>query len=306
MVLCWIALPVFAVLGIFSAKYRKLTKESLECLFKTATFQKCSSGLDDRIKSQITGNLLKFSPRSARFFYKNYKILSLIFVALLLWSAVVSVQGVYNYIEYGNCNGPNDDGFCILDPMGANSATCAIPGSVESGNITIPVVDSEDPILGNENAELTVLEFGCYVCPYTNKVEKTVQEVFEYYDGRVNLQFIAYPIGGHNFSYESSMAVRCADEQGAYEDYHSALFAQEMNFNNETFGNLAAELELNLTQFESCMQNQTYASEIEEDKTLAIAAGVRGTPTFFVGEQQIVGPKPFKTFKKIINEELGK
>jgi len=58
--LCWIALPIFAVLGIFSAKYRKLTIESLECLFKTATFQKCKSGLDDRIKSQITGKLLKY------------------------------------------------------------------------------------------------------------------------------------------------------------------------------------------------------------------------------------------------------
>jgi hypothetical protein len=118
MVLCWLALPVFAVLAIFSAKYRRLTAESLECLFKTATFRKCSSGLDDRIKSQITGKLLKFSPRSAGFFYKNYKIISLIFLVVFIWSTWVSAVAIYNYVEHGNCNGPEDpNGFCIIDSV---------------------------------------------------------------------------------------------------------------------------------------------------------------------------------------------
>ncbi len=39
---------------------------------------------------------------------------------------------------------------------------------------------------------------------------------------------------------------------------------------------------------------------------MGIYAGVRGTPTFFINEQKIVGSKPFKTFKKIIDKELKK
>ncbi|MBU0760895.1 MAG: hypothetical protein KJ858_04340 [Nanoarchaeota archaeon] len=113
--LCWIALPVFAFLGIFSVKYRRLTRESLECLFKTATFQKCRSGLDDRIKSKISGNLLRFSPGTARFFYKNYKAISFILLIVFLWSTYASGTAVYNYVKYGNCNGFDEDGFCILD-----------------------------------------------------------------------------------------------------------------------------------------------------------------------------------------------
>lgn len=61
MVLCIIALPIFVILSIFSAKYRKLTLESLDCILRTATFRKCRSGLDDRIKSSLTGKMMKFS-----------------------------------------------------------------------------------------------------------------------------------------------------------------------------------------------------------------------------------------------------
>lgn len=307
MVLCWVALPVFAFLGIFSVKYRRLTKEALECLFKTVTLRKCQSGLDDRIKSQITGKLLKFSPKSARFFYRNYKVISFILVIIFLWSTYVSGVAIYNYVEYGNCNGPDDNGFCILDPTGGNSATCEIPGTISNkGNITYPEPSLSNPLIGNENAELTIIEFGCYVCPYTNEAEKTVQEVLEYYQGKVNLQFIVYPLPGHEFSYESSMASKCAEEQGKYEEYHRRLFMQNLNFTNQTFDNIALELNLDINKFEICMQNQTYKDEIEEDKELAVAAGVKGTPTFFVNKQIIVGPKPFKTFKKVIDGELKK
>lgn len=125
MVLCWIALPVFAILGIFSAKYRKLTKDAFECLFKTATFRKCSSGLDDRIKSDVTGTFLKYSPPTARFFYNNYKLISWIIVILVLMSAYFTGVGVYNYVKYGNCNGPNSNEFCIFNPF-ANTGQAAV------------------------------------------------------------------------------------------------------------------------------------------------------------------------------------
>src|SRR3989338_1305362 len=118
MVLCIIALPVFAILGIFSLKYRKLANDSLECIFKTATFKKCESGLDDRIKSSISGIFMRFSPKAAGAVYKNYKIISWIILAVFIWSIYGASAGIYNYIQYGNCNGPSDTGFCLLDPTG--------------------------------------------------------------------------------------------------------------------------------------------------------------------------------------------
>jgi len=114
MVLCLLALPIFAILGIFSLKYRKLTKDSLECLFKTVTFRKCESGLDDRIRSDITGTFLNYSPKLAKFFYKHYKIISWIVLILFIWSIYSGGIGIYNYVTHGNCNGPNSGNFCLM------------------------------------------------------------------------------------------------------------------------------------------------------------------------------------------------
>lgn len=122
MVLCLLALPIFAILGLFSLKYRKLTKESLDCMFRTVTLRKCRSGLDERIKSDVTGKLMKVSPRIARGFYKNYKLISWIIILLFVWATYISAIGIYNYYAYGNCNGENSSEFCILNPTGTGEA----------------------------------------------------------------------------------------------------------------------------------------------------------------------------------------
>lgn len=304
MVLCWIALPVFAVLGLFSVRYRKLTKDSLECLFKTVTFRKCSSGLDDKIKSDISGTLLKYSPKAAKFTYNNYKLLSWIIVILFVWSAWVGGVGMVNYIQYGNCNGPEETGFCVFDPSGGGLSDI---DTVTPSEIILPVLEDNDPIIGPADAELTIIEFGCYSCPYTKKAEPVIQEVIDHYDGRVNFQFKTLPIPRHEHTYHSSLAADCAAEQGKYKEYHDALFEQQDMLTNESFvGVLAGQVDLNITQFDECFTSGKYNDEIQADAEMGLNAGVLGTPTFFIGDQTIVGPKPFKTFKKLIDDELAK
>ncbi len=306
MVLCLIALPVFALLGIFSVKYRQLTKDALECLFSTVTLRKCRSGLDDKIKSDVTGTFLKYSPQTAKFVYKHYKILSWIILIIILWSAYESSVGVYNYINYGNCNGPESIGFCMLDPTGKNSGLSEIDGITIQTEILYPVLEDDDPIIGNPNAELTVIEFGCYKCPYTKKAEPIVKQVLNYYEGKVNFQFKTFYIPHHNLSYETALAANCADEQGKFSEYHKALFASQSSITEADFFSFAGELGLDTEQFKDCYGSDKYKKEIDSDSLAGIHAGVMGTPTFFINEQKIVGPKPFKTFKKLINKELKK
>ena len=81
---------------------------------------------------------------------------------------------------------------------------------------------------------------------------------------------------------------------------------KEGRLTEETLDNMILDMELNQSQFNLCMANQTYKSEADADTLMGIHAGVQGTPTFFINQQKIVGPKPFKTFKKVIDEELAK
>jgi len=128
MVLCFIALPIFLILGIFSVKYRILAKDALECLGRTVTFRKCRSRLDERIKSELTGKILKKSPKIGIFFYKNFQLMSTITVILLVASLFFSITGLVNYVKYGNCYGPESDGaFCIYSEILGDDTTCDNP-----------------------------------------------------------------------------------------------------------------------------------------------------------------------------------
>lgn len=126
MVLCFIALPIFLILGLFSVKYRILTKDALECLGKTITFRKCKSKLDERIKAHLTGKIIKISPGLGLFIYKRFQLLSIIFIILILGSFFFSITGFINYIRYGNCYGPNNNGVCIYSDV-LGDYTCDNP-----------------------------------------------------------------------------------------------------------------------------------------------------------------------------------
>ncbi len=302
MVLCLLALPVFALLSIFSIRYKKLTADALECLFKTIQLRKCESGLDDRIQADLTGKVLTLSPKVAQFFYNNYKIISWLIIVIFVWSMFTSIIGVYNYIQYGNCNGPESNDFCIFDPTSQNIGISDAEIDTHK-QLTNPDVQENRTNIGNPDAELTIIEFGCYSCPYTKKAEPIIEEVLAYYEGRVNLQYRTFLLPSHLNSLESSLAVACADEQGAFEAYHKKVFDMQSDA-AMTFAGIAEELGLDVPEFEQCMAEQRYKRLVDEDTLTAIYAGVEGTPTFFINDKVIVGPKPFKTFQFVIDEEL--
>ncbi len=303
--LCLIALPVFAILGIFSIKYRRLAADALECLFKTVTLRKCKSNLDQRIRAGISGTFLKYSPSAARFTYKNYKLISWIVLIVFLWSFYASAVGVYNYTKYGNCNPPEEVGFCVFDPTGKSSGISEADVDIVIPSETIlPSIEDDDPIIGPKDAELTIIEFGCFTCPYTKNAEPIVRKVIEHYKGRVNFQFKTFYIPSHNESFSSALAAECAREQEKYLEYHNRLFEMQDSLNRGTYISIAKELNLDVERFKECLDTERYREEVESDSLMGIYAGVVGTPTFFINDRKIVGPKPFKTFKEIIDEEL--
>jgi hypothetical protein len=121
MVVCIIALIVFAIAGVFSARYRRLAKEAFSCTFKKLTFKPCDTGLDTRIQAHITTKLMRW-PNAAKFFHKNFERISVLLVIIMIitfaWSGFVAAKGIGNYVKFGNCNGPDSDEFCIFNVAG--------------------------------------------------------------------------------------------------------------------------------------------------------------------------------------------
>ncbi|MCX6820404.1 MAG: hypothetical protein NT016_00400 [Candidatus Aenigmarchaeota archaeon] len=119
--ICLFALFAFAVLGIFSAKYRPMAKEAFRCTFLKLTFKPCDTQLDQRIKSKLTSKLLPRAPALAKFVYKNFDLLSTAFTLVFFASTAYSAYSLYNLVTLGTCD-PNGvcvitdiAGMCILD-----------------------------------------------------------------------------------------------------------------------------------------------------------------------------------------------
>lgn len=119
--ICLIALPILAILGIFSATHRKIATEAFDCVFRRMTLRKCESGLDTRLKSAITSSVMKRSPKAAGLVFKHFEILSWAFLIMFLLATFFSIQGVYNYAVYGNCNGEDTNEFCIIKDLDPTS-----------------------------------------------------------------------------------------------------------------------------------------------------------------------------------------
>ncbi len=102
--ICLIALVVFGMLSVFSAKYRSTAKEAFRCVFLKMSFRTCDTKLDQRIKSGIVSKLMKKNPTLARFVYRRFDVLSWIFTIVFFASMIYSFYSLYNLAVFGTCD----------------------------------------------------------------------------------------------------------------------------------------------------------------------------------------------------------
>jgi protein-disulfide isomerase len=306
--ICIFAFFVFVFLAIFSAAYRPLAKEAFECVFRRITLRPCETALDQRIKAHIIGKIMKRSHKLAAFTFRYFEVLSWILVILTVASLAYTVYGGYNYYRYGNCYGPESTAFC---PFGAFDETTSGIQSDYTGPFIAPTAD-DDPSKGPEDAKITIIEFGCYMCPYTQEAEPIIKQVLKKYEGKVRFIYRDFPVGAlHAGADLHAEAANCAGDQNKYWEYHDKLLSTGATCGSSEqsityLKDIAKQLNLDEKKFSECLDTRKYQSEIQKDFEDGIKAKLTGTPTFFINQHTIVGPRPVAAFEKVIDEELAK
>jgi len=305
--ICIIAMVVFGILAIFSASYRPVAKEAFDCVFRRITLRKCESGLDTRLKSQITGRLMIRSPKSARVVHRHFEVFSWIFVILFFASMAYSGFSTYNVIAYGNCNGEDSSAVCLLvDPFKEEAPTCTIADQQQSPDkIQKLTISKTDPSVGPANAKITIIEAGCFQCHYTKQAVPWVKKLLKEYDGKIRLIFRDFPVKDlHDGSHIAAEAARCANEQNKFWTYSDLLFANQDSTDIKSLKKFAKDIGLNTSKFNLCLDSRKYKNIIQKEYKEAIKAGIYGTPTFFINDQVLVGPKSYKELEKAVKKEL--
>ena len=112
------------------------------------------------------------------------------------------------------------------------------------------------------------------------------------------------PLPGHDLARPAHEAARCAGAMGQYWPYHDRLFASQPAFERTDLIRYAAELGLDRERFARCVDERTYASDVDADLAQARALGITGTPTFLIGGQVLIGNHPIETFRAVIDDAL--
>jgi len=158
---------------------------------------------------------------------------------------------------------------------------------------------------GNPGLPVTIVEFSDFSCPFCRKSESTLKEVVAKYPGKVSLAYRDFPLREmHPEAQLAAEAARCAGEQGKFWEYHDLLFGSQGSHSRERLLENAQKLKLNEGRFQFCLVSGKYKAGIERDVQDAIAAGVSGTPTFFINGISLAGALPAREFEKVIDEEL--
>lgn len=198
--------------------------------------------------------------------------------------------------------------------------------STEPEESTIAQVSlDDDPVLGEKDAKVTVVEFSDYECPFCKRHFTQVypQLKKEYIDtGKIKLVFRDLPLSFHDpMATTEAIAANCAREQGGDEAYfkmHDEMFAKTTSNGTgltvEQLPVLAQNVGLSGEALKKCVDEKKYESEVQKDLADAESYGANGTPTFFIGKssdtgtisgKKIVGAQPFSAFKTEIDQLLA-
>lgn len=183
----------------------------------------------------------------------------------------------------------------------------------------------DDPVMGNKDAPLTLIEFSDFECPFCKSFYDTSlpQLKKDYIDtGKVKLVYRDLPLNFHENAHKEAQAAECAREQGGDETffrYHDEIFKRTTS--NGTglalteLPVIATALNLDVNSFQNCLDTEKYKAEVDKDIADANAAGANATPTFFLGKSSstgtysgtpIVGAQPYAVFKQAIEMQLQK
>ena len=152
--------------------------------------------------------------------------------------------------------------------------------------------------IGNDDAKNTIIEFMDYFCGYCKKVHvELLQIANERKDTRII--FLQHPVLSESSKLLANMVV-AANMQNKGIELHNALFQIEGNLNNAKLKQIIKDLEINNAKLNIDMSKDEVRNIVSLSSFLANGSGARGTPTFFVNEELVVGYISIERMKALL------
>ncbi len=159
-------------------------------------------------------------------------------------------------------------------------------------------VGEQDHARGAATAPVTLVEYGDYECPYTQKALPVVEALEHEFGARLRFVFRHFPRTAiHRYAQHAAEAAEAAHAQGHFWEMHRHLLEPQWNLDQPSLVHYAMELGLDPNTFERALRNRSFSSVVAEDLLTAVASGVETTPSFFINGMRHSGDFDLTTMR---------
>lgn len=168
-------------------------------------------------------------------------------------------------------------------------------------------------IRGDANAEIMLVEYSDYECPFCNRFHDTPKQIVESSNGKVSWAWKHFPLTQiHPNAQPASVAAECVNKLSGAENFwkFSDMLINNQQILSENFYIAeASKLGINANNFSTCLKDPAMAEIVSKDLSEGESLGVSGTPSTFVVRNEngkltilenINGALPKETVESII------
>lgn len=161
----------------------------------------------------------------------------------------------------------------------------------------------KDNITGNPDSPVKLVEYSDFQCPACATFQAVLADVMSEYGDKVSLEYKHFPLPIHPLAVPAAVAAEAAGQQGKFFEFHDLLFKNQATWTqsatpNAFFVQYAEELGLDIPTFKRHMNAKLLRDKVLTEKTEALAAGLTGTPTFFLNGEKM----QFDTYQAFFNQ----
>ncbi|MGO4410183.1 MULTISPECIES: DsbA family protein [unclassified Brevundimonas] len=184
--------------------------------------------------------------------------------------------------------------WCAL-PLAAALMTAAPALAADPAPTPVPPVTATDRVLGRADAPVTVIEYASFTCSHCAAWTNEVLPDFKarYIDtGKVKLVFRDLPTQPAQVAATAAAIGRCAAPDKFFDVAHHFMAGQAAAFASgdarDWYMGAIAVSGRTQAQIEACLADPATGQTLQRDVEAAVAAGVDGTPTFFVNGKRAI------------------
>jgi protein-disulfide isomerase len=168
-----------------------------------------------------------------------------------------------------------------------------------------PPVTKIDHIQGETDAQITLVEYGDFQCPYCGAAYPIIKEIQQAFGKKLRLVFRHFPLSNvHEFAMPAAIASEAAENQHQFWEMHDLIYEQQEKLSRMGIIEFAMKLRLNIQEFKKDLQDPTLQQKVESDFESGVRSGVNGTPSFFINGTKYNGSYDYSSLSKAISEHL--